>query len=101
MINIDDILRIDNFDGLPYIKLLEIINALKTDLKHEKYLKKNEYEELFHKLNMIQTQLNAKTIETDKYKKTINNYHNILKRNLTFKERLFGKINIDQTKKDI
>lgn len=93
MYNLDEILRIDNFEHLSQTQMLEIITILRNELKYQLYKKDYNAGTIQNQINTIQTELFQSKELNGKYKDVIKRFNKMYGRKLTFKERLFGKIN--------
>lgn len=90
---LDDILSMENLSNLSQTQLIQIVNILQNEVKKLNSSKDWDRQKLVDTIQVLNDKNKSLEIINDKYKKSVLNYHNILKRNLTVKERVLGKFN--------
>lgn len=93
---INDILLMDNFDNVSKSDMIEIIHALKYDLKYYKFQRDTYQDTLTNTINGLKIdvqQLNNQIETLNKYNSNLNKK---IFKPLTFMERIKGKIDINK-----
>jgi len=95
---VDDLLHLEDFTNFTKNELLEFILMLRTDLKHHKYIKENNQNLIQSNISNLVQQIDQLTKELDKLKEANQNFRTLFIRDLTIKERITGKINLNLKK---
>jgi len=98
MINNDDILNINDFSQFSKNELVEIIVSLSDELKYQRYIKNNKLTDLNTSINLLKEENKNLKLKLDVAINSNKIYTKHLFKPLSFKERLFGKINVNDTK---
>lgn len=94
MLNIEEILRNDDYNNFNKADLLDIILILRNDLKYHKYRKDNAYEQMNSTIATLKNQIQQEKIENARLSQINKNFHNTFARRLTIMERIKGQIDL-------
>jgi hypothetical protein len=94
--NLDDILRMDNFDNLSKYEMIEVIHALKDNLKYYKYQRDHHQDTLNNTINGLKNEIQLLNSKVDTVNKQNSNILKKVFKPLTIMERIKGKIDINK-----
>lgn len=93
---INDILLMDNFDNISKSDMIEIIHALKYDLKYYKFQRDTYQDTLTNNINGLKLDIQQLNTQIETLNKYNSNLNKKIFKPLTLMERIKGKIDINK-----
>ena len=93
---INDILLMDNFDNISKKDMIEIIHALKYDLKYYKFQRDTYQDTLTNTINGLKIEIQNLNTQIETLNKYNGNLSKKIFKPLTLMERIKGKIDINK-----